>query len=145
MMTYVIIGVVALIALAALFGVTDNLMKVEASKLGLDVEKKDIGIFPSIGNILGLNATHIGGEKAGYHKLNKGFDIQLSGEASPKVEEIKASRYAVSPYDFRGISPIPKVTVEVGDTVKAGDILFFDKKVPTIMYTAPVSGEVKEL
>ncbi len=145
MMTYVIIGVVALIALAALFGVTDNLMKVEASKLGLDVEKKDIGIFPSIGNILGSNATHIGGEKAGYHKLNKGFDIQLSGEASPKVEEMKASRYAISPYDFRGISPIPKVTVEVGDIVKAGDILFFDKKVPTIMYTAPVSGEIIEI
>jgi len=43
------------------------------------------------------------------------------------------------------MSPIPKVTVEVGQHVKAGDILFFDKKRPAIQYAAPVSGVVKEV
>ena len=40
------------------------------------------------------------------------------------------------------MSPIPKVVVEVGDVIKAGDVLFFDKKRPEVKYAAPVSGEV---
>ena len=40
------------------------------------------------------------------------------------------------------MSPIPKVEVEVGDEVKAGDVLFYDKKRPEIKYVSPVSGEI---
>ena len=32
--------------------------------------------------------------------------------------------------------------VEVGDTVRAGDSLFFDKQMPEVKFVAPVSGEV---
>ncbi|HMP32682.1 MAG TPA: hypothetical protein PKD85_23950, partial [Saprospiraceae bacterium] len=42
-LTYIIIGVATIEGMMAIFSITDNLMKVEASKLGLDVEKKDIG------------------------------------------------------------------------------------------------------
>jgi Na+-transporting NADH:ubiquinone oxidoreductase subunit A len=51
----------------------------------------------------------------------------------------------VNPKDFQGISPIPKLEVEVGDEVKAGDVLFFDKKNPRVKFTAPVSGEIVEI
>jgi Na+-transporting NADH:ubiquinone oxidoreductase subunit A len=40
---------------------------------------------------------------------------------------------------------MPKPMVEVGDTVKAGSPLFHDKKHDSILFTAPVSGEVVEV
>jgi Na+-transporting NADH:ubiquinone oxidoreductase subunit A len=144
-MTYIIVGIAAFVGLMALFSITDNLMKVEASKLGLDVEKKDIGILPSVTNLFSSKAKHLVGENSGYHQLKKGHDIKLAGVPSKDIIKMGVSRFAISPYDFRGMSPIPKVTVEVGDIVKAGDPLFYDKKIPEIIYTAPVSGEVIEI
>ena len=38
--------------------------------------------------------------------------------------------------------PIPKVVVAEGDSVKAGDPLFYDKQRPEVIYAAPVSGEM---
>jgi Na+-transporting NADH:ubiquinone oxidoreductase subunit A len=43
------------------------------------------------------------------------------------------------------LAPIPKVTVEVGDEVKAGDVIFHDKKLAHIKFVAPVSGEIVEV
>jgi Na+-transporting NADH:ubiquinone oxidoreductase subunit A len=43
------------------------------------------------------------------------------------------------------MSPIPKVEVEVGFEIKAGDVLFYDKKRPEIQYVSPVSGEIVEI
>lgn len=75
--------------------------------------------------------------------LKRGHDIHLNGEAAKTLTEgVRAKTFAVRPPDFFNISPIPKVTVAVGDEVKAGDIIFFDKKKPEIKYAAPVSGEV---
>ena len=48
----------------------------------------------------------------------------------------------MQPPNFRGVAPIPKVEVSVGDTVKAGDHLFYDKIVTGVKYVSPVSGEV---
>ena len=75
--------------------------------------------------------------------LKKGFDIKLMGAAKKEITDghhIKT--FAAQPNNYIGISPIPKVTVEIGDNVKAGDVLFFDKKHPEIKHVAPVSGEV---
>lgn len=80
--------------------------------------------------------------KAPYHKLKKGFDIKIEGKPEKKFYDFQPTTYAINPKDFIGVSPIPKVVVEVGDEVKAGDVLFFDKKNPDIKYTAPVSGEI---
>jgi len=77
--------------------------------------------------------------------LKKGFDINLLGEAVIETEEIptvRSATYALKPKDFIGMSPIPKVVVTEGDSVKAGDPLFYDKKRPEIIYAAPVSGEM---
>jgi Na+-transporting NADH:ubiquinone oxidoreductase subunit A len=48
--------------------------------------------------------------------------------------------YAVKPTDFKGIRP--KLVVNIGDKVKAGSPLFYDKFQPEVMFTSPVSGEV---
>jgi len=74
-------------------------------------------------------------------KLKKGLDIQIKGEPANNLEHIsKPETFAIKPADFQGL--VPKLTVAVGDKVKAGTPLFFDKYQPEIQYVSPVSGEV---
>ena len=74
-------------------------------------------------------------------KLCKGLDINLQGAAELKTTELPlASEYAVSPLDFEGVTP--KMLVKVGDAVKAGTALFFNKNNPSVVFTSPVSGTV---
>ncbi|MBX2967211.1 MAG: Na(+)-translocating NADH-quinone reductase subunit A [Cyclobacteriaceae bacterium] len=78
-------------------------------------------------------------------RLKKGFDINLAGKATPKIASIEQPEtFAVKPTDFHGIY-MPKVVVQQGDNVKAGTVLFHDKKHENIVFTAPVSGEVVEI
>lgn len=77
-------------------------------------------------------------------KLKKGLDIKLNGEAEKVVQPAgKISSCAVKPTDFRALTP--KLTVKVGDEVKAGDVLFTDKARPEIKFTAPVSGTIEAI
>lgn len=79
-------------------------------------------------------------------KLKKGMNINLQGNAKRVTDRnLNSKTYAVRPIDFKGISPIPKLMIETGQEVKAGDPLFYDKGAPDILYTAPVSGEVIEI
>ncbi|WP_166837258.1 Na(+)-translocating NADH-quinone reductase subunit A [Rheinheimera pleomorphica] len=77
-------------------------------------------------------------------KLKKGLDIPLAG--SPK-QEISAGNtvntVAVLGEEFNGMRPT--MAVEVGDTVKKGQVLFEDKKNPGVKFTAPLAGTVKEI
>ena len=78
-------------------------------------------------------------------RLKKGFNINLAGKAAPKITEVEqAETFVVKPTDFQGIY-MPKPVVKEGDTVKAGSPLFQDKKHDSVMYTAPVSGEIVEI
>lgn len=77
-------------------------------------------------------------------RLRKGLDIKLKGKAEKIFSKGKlADTYAVKPTDFPGLTP--KLTVKVGDTVKAGSPLFFDKYHPEVQFTSPVSGTVSEI
>lgn len=121
--------------------VADNLLKIEARESGADKSGENYSLFPKWNEIFGSSAPNFVDGKV--HFLKKGHDILLEGEAAKtKVTSSNVTTYAVQPQNFNGISPIPKVVVAVGDEVKAGDILFFDKKRDTIQYVAPVSGEV---
>ncbi len=74
-------------------------------------------------------------------KLRKGLDIKLRGEAAQQLVEVPmAQEYAVSPLDYDGVTP--KMLVKVGEQVKAGTPLFFDKNNERILFCAPVSGTV---
>ncbi len=79
-------------------------------------------------------------------KLKKGYDINIIGKPQKKVAGSYVSNtYAIKPTDFNGIAPIPKMLVEQGQRVEAGDALFYDKSNEFIKYVAPVSGTIKEI
>ena len=74
-------------------------------------------------------------------KIKKGLNINMEGIAEKVIKKALPSEfYAVKPTDFKGIRP--KLVVNVGDKVKAGSPLFYDKFQPEIQFTSPVSGEV---
>jgi Na+-transporting NADH:ubiquinone oxidoreductase subunit A len=77
-------------------------------------------------------------------KLKKGLDIPLAG--SPKQEITTGNTIttvAVLGEEYVGMRPT--MAVEVGDSVKKGQVLFEDKKNPGVKFTAPVAGTVKEI
>jgi Na+-transporting NADH:ubiquinone oxidoreductase subunit A len=77
-------------------------------------------------------------------KIRKGLDIRLKGEAEKvKVDAPVAKTFAIKPTDFHGL--IPKMIKKVGEEVKAGTPIFFDKYRDQIQYVSPVSGTVKEV
>ena len=139
--------VIVFVAMAALYGISTllkNLMTVEAQKVGLDVSTKDFGVLPAASDIYKTSGP--GGDKKGnFHHLKQGFDIKLQGEAKPELRKVHINRFGLKPTDFHGMSPIPKVEFEAGQTIKAGEVLFYDKKRPEIKYVSPVSGEFIEL
>lgn len=138
---YLLLAAVVLLLFFFIFQVSDNLLAIEAKKSGVD-GKANFSIFPSFKELFGAKLPdYAAGEEV--IRLTQGFDINLEGEAEKKIESgTVATRFAVQPGNFIGMSPIPKVTVEVGDEVLAGDVLFYDKKLPEVKYVAPVSGEV---
>lgn len=78
-------------------------------------------------------------------KLKNGFDIKLAGKAEKQLGDFKrAKTYAIKPADFIGMQR-PKVTVNEGDSVKAGTPILFDKAMESVQYVAPVSGEIIEI
>lgn len=78
-------------------------------------------------------------------KLKRGFDIPLAGKAEKTLANpVPSETFAIKPTDFPGFQR-PKVTVKEGDIVKAGTPILFDKKLDSVMYCAPVSGEVIEV
>ena len=77
-------------------------------------------------------------------KLRKGLDINLRGRADKgTVEPVKSADCALVPESFGGV--VPKVVVREGDSVRAGDALFVDKKHPEVKFASPVSGTVEAI
>ena len=74
-------------------------------------------------------------------KLRKGLNINLKGKPATELISVRAAEnYALVPDDFHGM--IPKVMVKEQEYVKAGDVLFVDKKCPDVKFVSPVSGTV---
>lgn len=77
-------------------------------------------------------------------KLHKGYDIRLVGTADHTISDLPVSDViAIKPPDFPGL--IPKLMVEAGDEVLAGQPIFYDKQNPQIKFVSSVSGEVVEV
>ncbi|MFK7937562.1 MAG: Na(+)-translocating NADH-quinone reductase subunit A [Saprospiraceae bacterium] len=138
---YGMLAVVGLIILALVLQVSDNLMLIEAKQSGIS-DKTNFSLFPKINEIFRPDTPEYVSNTP-VKVLTKGHDILLEGEAGDNIAAgFQGKTFAIQPPNFIGISPIPKVTVEEGAMVKAGDPLFFDKKVPDVMYASPVSGKV---
>ena len=77
-------------------------------------------------------------------RLKQGLTINLVGEAEKIYASVKATdHYVVKPTDFHGLTP--KLIVKIGDKVKAGSPLFFDKSNEKVNFCSPVSGEVVDI
>jgi Na+-transporting NADH:ubiquinone oxidoreductase subunit A len=75
------------------------------------------------------------------HRIKKGLNLPINGEP---VQEIVAgpevSQVAILGFDYVGMKPT--MEVQIGDKVKAGQLLFTDKKTEGVRYTSPGAGEV---
>jgi len=143
LISLITVGIVLMVF--AVLSLADNLIQIEGKKAGIDSKKTNLGIFPNMSEMFSKKAPGYVENGAGFYSFKKGHDVKLAGSPSGEIKTIHTNRYAIRPTDFNGISPIPKVLVEAGNEVKAGDPIFFDKKRPEIMYASPVSGEVVEV
>lgn len=76
--------------------------------------------------------------------IKKGLDIKLKGEATKLTENaITSDVYTLKPEDFHSI--IPKLSVKIGATLKAGEALFYNKADEEMKFPSPVSGEVVDI
>ncbi len=143
LVVYVFVVVGVILVLGVVMQVSDNLIQIEAQKR--NVQETGMGLFPQIRSLFSKSLpAHL--QDKDVHLLKKGFNILLEGEAEAEVADANGvTRYAVQPPNWRGIAPIPKMVAEVGDSVKAGQPLFFDKQNPDIQFVSPVSGELIEV
>ena len=77
-------------------------------------------------------------------RIKKGLDIKLKGKAEKiYMRADRASEYAVKPTDFKGV--MPKLTVKLGENVKVGSTLFYDKYNPRVKFSSPVAGKISSI
>ncbi|MFV0477434.1 MAG: Na(+)-translocating NADH-quinone reductase subunit A [Parahaliea sp.] len=74
-------------------------------------------------------------------KIKRGLDIPIQGTPQQIIEEAPVARtVALVGFDYIGMKPT--MDVAVGDSVKAGQVLFTDKKTVGVRYTSPAGGTV---
>ena len=74
-------------------------------------------------------------------KTKRGLDLPISGAPRQAIENgPNVKRVALVGYDYPGLKPT--MEVREGDRVRAGQLVFTDKKTPGVKYTAPASGTV---
>jgi Na+-transporting NADH:ubiquinone oxidoreductase subunit A len=77
-------------------------------------------------------------------KIKKGLQIPLLGVSEETLSgKITSEFVRICPEDFQGITP--KLAVKVGDTVKAGTALFYEKNHADMLFASPVSGVITEI
>lgn len=78
------------------------------------------------------------------HQIKRGLDVPIAGEPSQEIGEAPPiSSVAIVGDDYVGMKPT--MLVAEGDVVKRGQVLFTDKKLPTVNYVAPAPGRVKSI
>ncbi len=139
---YSLISVAVLVFFYIVIQVSDSLLVIESKQSGAAASGANFSLFPSWKELFAPRLPDFLHNKP-MTILKRGHDILLEGEAARVVDEqVSANAYAVQPVNFVGVSPIPKMLVDVGAEVKAGDPLFQDKARPEIVWVSPVSGEV---
>ena len=78
------------------------------------------------------------------YKISKGFDVKVLGQPEPVIEELGGqTRFAVYPSEFEGIKP--RLQVKVGDKVKRGQVLFFNKRMDRTLFRSPCCGTISAI
>ncbi|MEQ6917199.1 Na(+)-translocating NADH-quinone reductase subunit A [Halomonas aquatica] len=74
-------------------------------------------------------------------EVKKGLDLPITGAPEERIEDARPVRHvAVLGTDYVGMKPT--MEVREGDRVKLGQLLFTDKKIDGVRFTAPAAGEV---
>lgn len=77
----------------------------------------------------------------GLTKIKKGLNVPIAGEPEQVITEGKVSKkVALVGYDYIGMKPT--MAAAVGDRVKLGQLLFTDKKMAGVKFTAPGAGTI---
>ena len=77
----------------------------------------------------------------GVHKIKKGLDLPLTGAPQQAISDSRpVRRVAIMADDFPGMKP--GFEVEVGDTVRRGQLIFRDRRRGEVRHTAPGAGTV---
>ena len=75
------------------------------------------------------------------HRIKKGLDLPITGAPQQTIEAASPpARVALVAADYHGMKPT--MHVKPGDSVRRGQLLFEDKKIPGVRYTAPGGGKV---
>ncbi|MCG8669208.1 MAG: Na(+)-translocating NADH-quinone reductase subunit A [Pseudomonadales bacterium] len=78
------------------------------------------------------------------HQIKKGLDLPITGAPKQTIENGPTIRtVAILGSDYVGMKPT--MSVQVGDRVKKGQILFSDKKNEGVVFTAPAGGTVSAI
>ena len=73
--------------------------------------------------------------------IKKGLDLPINGDCQQVIEDARpVGRVALVGPDFHGLRPT--MTVQEGDTVRLGQLLFEDKRRPGVRFTSPGGGKV---
>ncbi|GED44894.1 MAG: Na(+)-translocating NADH-quinone reductase subunit A, partial [Pseudomonadota bacterium] len=74
-------------------------------------------------------------------EVKKGLDLPITGAPEQRIEDAQPVRHvAILGTDYVGMKPT--MEVQEGDKVKLGQLLFTDKKIDGVRFTAPAGGEV---
>ena len=74
-------------------------------------------------------------------KIKRGLDIPLAGAPIGEIDDLLPVRaVALIGPDYHGMKPT--MAVQLGDSVKRGELLFTDKKCEGVRYTSPAGGRV---
>ncbi|MBF7053215.1 Na(+)-translocating NADH-quinone reductase subunit A [Halomonas sp. KAO] len=77
-------------------------------------------------------------------EVKKGLDLPITGAPEQRIEDARPVRHvAVLGTDYVGMKPT--MEVKEGDAVKLGQLLFTDKKIDGVRFTAPAAGKVIEI
>ena len=74
-------------------------------------------------------------------EVKKGLDLPITGAPEQRIEDAQPVRHvAILGTDYVGMKPT--MEVQEGDKVKLGQLLFTEKKIDGVRFTAPAGGEV---
>lgn len=77
-------------------------------------------------------------------KIKKGLDLPIEGQPEQTISDgATVKTVAILGEDYVGMKPT--MHVQVGDSVKKGQLIFDDKKTPGVRYTAPAGGTVSAI
>jgi Na+-transporting NADH:ubiquinone oxidoreductase subunit A len=77
-------------------------------------------------------------------KIKRGLDLPISGQPLQQIEPAQpCTRVALLGGDYHGLKP--SMSVQVGERVKRGQVVFVDKSTPGVLFTAPAGGVVSAI